>query len=193
MTVEVVLVQHADKQRVPGDPDLTELGVQQAHAVATQLASSAWDALVSSPLRRALHTAEIIGDACGLVPRIDDRLRERMSWGDAPEPQTFAAFLADWRRAARDRAWTPPSGHSSHDTGRRVGALLDELATADRWRLIAVTHGGATVDGLRTLLGDAAVERLAPGCIDDGIPSCALTRLRHDGGRWIVDSLAETA
>jgi broad specificity phosphatase PhoE len=38
----------------------------------------------------------------------------------------------------------------------------------------AVSHGGATVDLLRTLLGDHA---LPPHLLDRGIPACAITTL----------------
>jgi hypothetical protein len=36
----------------------------------------------------------------------------------------------------------------------------------------AVTHGGITIDLLRTLLGD---DSLPPGVMDAGIPPCAVT------------------
>lgn len=44
----------------------------------------------------------------------------------------------------------------------------------DATPVAAVTHGGVTVELLRTLIGDAA---LPPGLIDGGVPACALTVL----------------
>jgi broad specificity phosphatase PhoE len=38
----------------------------------------------------------------------------------------------------------------------------------------AVSHGGATTDLLRTLLGD---DMLPPRLLDEGIPACAITTL----------------
>jgi broad specificity phosphatase PhoE len=187
VTTVVVLVQHADKERIAGDPDLTALGVDQAHAVAALLSQRTWDLLVTSPLRRARHTAEIIGAACGLQPRVELALRERMNWGDALMPQSIDEFVADWQHATFDPSWTPPSGTSSHATGARMHALLDELVQArEVERSLAVTHGGATLDLLRQITTDIDLDRVAPNILDNGVESCGLTTLQHDGARWNV-------
>ena len=57
--------------------------------------------------------------------------------------------------------------------------------------LIAVMHGGVTVDLLRTLLGDAEIERRAPAVISHGVPSCAITELEHAGERWTAIRIAD--
>lgn len=186
VTVEVVLVQHAEKDTGAGDPRLTERGISQAREVAEMLLQHHWDALFCSGALRARQTAEIIGARCGLVPIVDDRFRERMNWGDAPCPQTRAEFLGDWGRATMERSWTPPSGSSSLATGARMRAALDELCERATVRAgLIVTHGGATVDLLRTLVADDALETMLPGCIDGGIPHGGLTRLTYEAG-WRV-------
>jgi probable phosphoglycerate mutase len=59
------------------DAPLSDLGVRQAHAVAQRIAREAPPAaIVSSPLSRALRTAQIIGEACSIPVSIDDRLIE---------------------------------------------------------------------------------------------------------------------
>jgi broad specificity phosphatase PhoE len=50
--------------------------------------------------------------------------------------------------------------------------------------IVAVSHGGVTCDLLRTLFGDAAVEALSAGLIDQGMPGGAITELAHDGEGW---------
>jgi broad specificity phosphatase PhoE len=127
MAVEVVLVQHAEKQRVPGDSPLTASGRHQARNVARSLASEGWDQLLCSPLLRAQQTALPIGDAVGLCPVVDDRLRERMNWGDSEFTQSIEEFLRDWDRASRDRTWRPPAGSSSIETGERMRSVLDDV------------------------------------------------------------------
>jgi broad specificity phosphatase PhoE len=94
------LVQHGDKERLPGDPGLTELGRGQAAVTAPWLQGIGLHALYSSPLPRARETAEPIGHATGLVIQVDSRLRERLNWDGS---QTFDAFLADWDRSTKDR------------------------------------------------------------------------------------------
>ena len=59
----IYLVQHGDKERIPGDPGLTELGKGQAAVTARWLQGMKLHALYSSPLRRARETAEPIGQA----------------------------------------------------------------------------------------------------------------------------------
>jgi 2,3-bisphosphoglycerate-dependent phosphoglycerate mutase/probable phosphoglycerate mutase len=145
-----------------------------------------------SPLRRALQTAKIIGAAGGLEPVVDDRLRERMNWGDAPFEQSLDAFLADWAHATRDRAWIPPSGDSSNATAARFLELLDEIVTQGQARrVLIVAHGGATIDLLRTLFGDATVRAKAAHVIDEGLPACSLTVVVHDTD-WQLERIGAT-
>lgn len=190
--VDVVIVQHAERDRTPGDPGLTDLGRRQAAETATFLSSVPGGVLCSSPLRRARDTAAAIGEACGLGVAIDERLRERMNWGDAPSSQTFDEFLADWRRATHDRSWTPPSGDSSNATAARMLEAINELVTStDGPRLLVASHGGATVDLLRTLFGDDSIRAAVPKVIEEGVPNCALTRLAFDGS-WRLVGVGDT-
>jgi phosphohistidine phosphatase len=74
--VQLILVRHA--KAAPGKPDalraLTRSGRHAATMLGDLLAERHPDAVVSSPLRRALETAEAIALAAGLEPLVDDRL-----------------------------------------------------------------------------------------------------------------------
>jgi broad specificity phosphatase PhoE len=189
-----LIVQHGEKERLPGDPGLTTLGTAQASLTAAWLQDQEnLVAVWSSPFRRAVETAGPIVRAagCGLVT--DVRLRERMNWDD-PNVQSIDEFLLDWRRASADRSYVPRSGDSSQDAANRfMAALGDLVGTYEEGTAVVVAHGGVTVDALRTLLGDERLLRDAPDLIDDGVPCCAITTLRFEGGRWMVDSLSSTA
>ncbi|MFE4869445.1 histidine phosphatase family protein [Streptomyces sp. NPDC056682] len=164
------LVQHAEKQRQLGDPGLTVLGRQQAARTARHLQDVGIGALFSSPLRRARETAQFIAAACGLQVQEDARLRERMNWSDdAP----IVDFLDDWAATVRDRDYMPRSGDSSRQAGDRFLACLTGLA-GEPGPVAVVTHGGITVDLLRTLAGDDALE---DSLLYGGVPSCAITTL----------------
>jgi broad specificity phosphatase PhoE len=184
---EVVIVQHADKQRLTGDPGLTNLGRRQAAATARWLAAHLTLAsLWSSPLRRAVETAAPIAHPA----TVDARLAERMNWTD-PSAQSLEQFLAEWAAATDDRDFAPTSGDSSHAAAARFLDFLDDLAgSGGRGVHAVVTHGGVTVDLLRTLLGD---DHVPAGLVESGMPSCGLTRLTHrvDSG-WSVDAIAQT-
>jgi len=188
---DVCVVQHGDKEPTPGDPGLTESGRRDIALTGASLARERWDRLYSSPLRRARETAELIAETCAIDVVTDDRLRERMNWGDGP-PQGIASFASDWEHASVDRAWVPPSGDSSLAAAARMRAALEDFVTRDA-RVIVVGHGGVTTDLLRSLFGDSAVRRAAPEVIESGIQSGSLTRLRWMDGRWSLVVVASRA
>jgi len=164
----VYLVQHGEKEPVPGDPGLTGTGREQAARTGRWLRGAGIRALYGSPMRRARETAEGIASATGLAVRSDARLRERLNWdGSLP----FDAFLDLWAKTMRDRDWIPGDGESSRQAGMRLAEFLSGLADTPG-PVAAVTHGGVTVDLLRNLLDDDAVPATV---LAAGIPPCAVT------------------
>jgi len=59
-----------------GDPPLSERGREQAARLAAALADEEIEVIVASDLARAAETAAILGDALGVAPVHDERLRE---------------------------------------------------------------------------------------------------------------------
>ena len=166
----IYVVQHGDKERLPGDPGLTEPGQRQAAVTAHWLQKMGLQALYSSPLRRARETAESLSRATGLAVQVDSRLRERLNWDGT---QAFDAFLADWDRSTKDRDLILSNGESSRSAGERLRTFLAGLAGGSG-PVAVVSHGGVTVDLLRNLLGD---DRLPSHLVEDHIPPCAITTL----------------
>src|SRR5690625_4728642 len=86
-----------------GDPELTPLGVRQAESTARRLAAVPHlSAVVSSPLRRCLGTAELVAEAAGVPLRVDHDLIETdfgrwegLTFGEVAErdPQLHARWL----------------------------------------------------------------------------------------------------
>jgi broad specificity phosphatase PhoE len=69
------VVQHGEKERAPGDPELTALGRRQAALTGRWLAGIGLRGpVLSSPLRRARETAAAIAAETGLAVREDARL-----------------------------------------------------------------------------------------------------------------------
>ncbi len=79
----------------------------------------------------------------------------------------------DWDRSTRDRDFVLGNGESSRLAGERMRAFLTG-PSGEAGPVAAVSHGGATTDLLRTLLGDDA---LPPRLLEEGVPSCAITTL----------------
>jgi broad specificity phosphatase PhoE len=166
------LVQHGEKEPLPGDPGLTRMGRQQAARTGRWLCAQGVGALYTSPLRRARETADCIASVTGLAVQPDARLCERLNW-DGSQP--FDSFLALWDRTTQDRDFVPANGDSSRQAGARLQAFLADLPAVP-WPVAVVTHSGVTTDLLRTLLGDDA---LPPQLLEAGIPSCAVTAADH--------------
>ncbi len=87
----MILIRHAQSEwnrhfaetRIdPGIPDpiLTDLGRQQAEALAEQLSGYALSALVASPYKRTLETAEIVASALNLPISVNALVRERCAF-----------------------------------------------------------------------------------------------------------------
>ncbi|EHB53760.1 Phosphoglycerate mutase [Mycolicibacterium rhodesiae JS60] len=66
-----------DRMRGLSDPPLDEVGVVEAQKLAAALASNRPTAVISSPLQRAVVTAQSIADAAGVPAAIDIRLNDR--------------------------------------------------------------------------------------------------------------------
>ncbi|WAC93542.1 bifunctional RNase H/acid phosphatase [Mycobacterium sp. Aquia_213] len=122
-----------------GNPELTDLGRQQAQAAARYLAERGGiAAVVSSPLQRAYDTATAAAKALGLDVTVDDDLIETdfggwegLTFTEAAErdPDLHTRWL-------RDTSTEPPGGES-------FDAALERVCQA-RERLIA-SYPGATV------------------------------------------------
>lgn len=126
------------------DPALSPEGERQALAVADRLVRDGGvDFIVSSPMRRARQTADLVGSALGLEVREVDGVRE-CAFGEW-EGMTFAEVRARWPRELAawlgDPALAPPGGESFDDVRRRVQVARDQLIARHPGRtVLVVTH-----------------------------------------------------
>lgn len=79
--MELILVRHAlpvrrENTTGPADPELSEVGLAQADLFARYMGSEPLDALYSSPMRRALQTAEPLASVTTLSPVVVDGVAE---------------------------------------------------------------------------------------------------------------------
>ncbi len=139
------------------DVPLNATGVAQAAEAAGLLAKQKVDAIVSSPLSRALTTAQTLADLLGLPVTTDDRLKEISvgSWEGMldvdvrRENPDFAEALASGRDVRRSA-----TGETAAEVGQRVGAAVREIAAAHQGQTVVVgCHGLAIRMGTANLLG----------------------------------------
>ena len=165
------------------DVPLTARGVEQARLVARRLArEEGIAALYASPLRRARHTAELIGAAAGLTPILHPGLMEihfgvaeGLTLEEARERLPELDLAAADRDPARDLQW--PGGESRAGFRDRVRATLHELFGRHAGQKIVVTaHGGVISVALGELLRepDAGWRRYL-------VANCAITQLEWHG------------
>jgi broad specificity phosphatase PhoE len=171
---EVYLIRHADA--MPGADEVVEggydaqalstLGRRQAQALAERLKSSGVAAIYSSPIARAIQTAQPTADALGLEVRIEHDLREIELGPIGPEvlgtatPQELSEAL---RKRMREIAFLAMStGRWEHIPGSEPVAALKARATAvvahiaadhPGQRIAAVSHGGTINAYFAALLG----------------------------------------
>lgn len=117
------------------DIPLNETGLAQAKLAAQFLTPGDWDFVSSSPLSRALITAQTVAEHIGIPEvQIEPLLLER-SFGEA-EGLTHA----QWKAAYPDGK--PPAGETLDELRFRANSLLETLLTRYRGtRVLAVSHG----------------------------------------------------
>ena len=120
-------------------PPLTDEGRRQAAEAAKVLGT--FDAVVASPLVRAVETASVLADHLGIGPvLIDSDLMER----DAGEWQglTRGQIEMEWPGYLEEGKRPPAYEPNGSMVGRVVGALSRIAERADGGDVLVVAHGG---------------------------------------------------
>jgi probable phosphoglycerate mutase len=168
------------------DYHLTEKGVRQAELTARYFAAMGdgerIDAVFSSPLKRALQTAEIIGAATGHEVTVIEEFREINCGAFDGVPPTDEMWthhdriLQRWRDG--DHGVRFPGGEDFHELRARARAGLGQaVAGRDGQRILIVAHGGivgATLSDVCPELDHELVWRVPNR-------NCAITELELHG------------
>jgi ribonuclease H / adenosylcobalamin/alpha-ribazole phosphatase len=136
------------------DVPLTEVGVQQAAAAGKRLASAGLSAIVTSPLVRAVRTADEVAAATGASVVADAGFRETDfgAWDGLTFAEVRERWPAELTAWLADPAVAPPGGESFADVSTRVeGALRRVLAAHQGRTVLIVSH----VTPIKTLVAAA--------------------------------------
>ncbi|MGH9196754.1 MAG: histidine phosphatase family protein [Acidimicrobiia bacterium] len=186
----ILLVRHGELgARVPGDPGLSMRGRELAKLTADFVRGRKPTHIFSSPLRRSLETAEIMGHELGLAVESDERLRERANWGDV-EGQSLRDFIEQWERSSHDRDFRPLGGISAREAGERLGDFVFEVAeNFPSETTVAVSHGGVIVDFLLNMKSLEELEKANPEYRD--MTYCSITGIRVVANNVTLTCLAD--
>lgn len=161
--MDLVLVRHAQPVRIvaaegPADPPLTDLGRRQADATAAWLSHESFDAIYSSPMRRACETAGPIAAALGLEVCLEDGIAEydRFSESYIPIEEVKRSddpeIQAHWRALAEDRL--DELVQDAHTFRPRVAEAVERMiAQHPGQRVVAICHGGVINVALAEVIG----------------------------------------
>ena len=152
----IILVRHAQSlHHVNGmtggwtDTGLTDLGRRQAACLASRLKQELEDAPVRfycSDLKRALETAEIVGQEIGVTPKLDPGLRE-FNNGVAAGMMREEADKLQCELTEPFIDWQPyPEAETWAQFYRRVADAMAPLVEEQEELLLLVTHGGTLVN-----------------------------------------------
>lgn len=143
--MQLIVIRHGRPERVENnngdsaDPNLTEVGHEQAQRLAEWLSAEPIDAIYVSSMRRARQTAAPLETVTGLAATVDDRIRE---YDDGEnhylpldelknDPVAYRAFIKE---------------HTERDLASfqsRVLEVVDEIVNEHAGQSVAmVCHGG---------------------------------------------------
>lgn len=191
--MKLVLVRHCEtvwneQRRVQGagsDIELSALGRSQVQKLARFLSSYAPTAIVSSPLKRALVTAQAVAAAHGLTVEVREGLREidvgHLEGVELSSLNTsFSRLLMELWQGGSERL---PGGESFTELQERSWSAVEPLLAQDADdTLIVISHYFVTLAILFRAL-DLPIDYLTRFKIDLG--SITTIEFRNEGSRLV--------
>ncbi|HEX3107369.1 MAG TPA: histidine phosphatase family protein [Terriglobales bacterium] len=162
----IILIRHAETAMAGrfcghSDPELNATGEMQLARIIEQVLPLGIDRIVSSDLRRASRTAQVIGQRIGVDPEFRQRLREihfglweGMSWNEITAccPREAQAWIAEFPSDA-------PQGEPYAELCVRVEMEFDYLLNTSADGVVAVvTHRGPMRYALTKFFGRSEQE-----------------------------------
>lgn len=121
------------------DEDLTEYGISQAVELSNTIKNIDFDIIISSPLIRAKHTAEILANDNKIY--FDDRIQERNPGSLSGQPLEVTNREEYWNYYTTIQYGT---SENIQEFFKRVYNFLDELKTKEYKRVLIVAHSGVS-------------------------------------------------
>ena len=161
--VEIILVRHGETEwnikeifRGRIDIELNETGIKQAELLAEYLSQVEMEAIYSSPLKRALKTAEVIASYHNLDVEIAPGLIDfdYGEWQGLPHQEVknkYKELYAEWIK--NPHRVKMPGGESLDDVRRRAIGVVDNIISQYEGTIALVSHRVVNKVLICTLLG----------------------------------------
>jgi len=136
--MRLILIRHGEtdwnvigRYQGQADPLLNENGISQAHQLALKLTAEDLTMICTSPLKRAVQTAEIVSEYLSIPMSIDPRLMEihQGDWQTRLRSE-IEVLYPDLFKSWETEPWevTPPQGEHLSEVQLRVDASIIDLA-----------------------------------------------------------------
>ncbi|WP_426245211.1 histidine phosphatase family protein [Nocardioides sp. LHG3406-4] len=161
---------------------LSAEGREQARGLAEALRGERIARVWTSPLSRAVQTAEIAAAALGVDVVVREGLREygvgSLAGSDADEAAVIGAVFRAW--ADGDDEAAIDGGEVIADIVSRAAGVLEEIADQHRGEaVLVVSHGGAIMTSVPEL-----VDRPRQWAYDLALPGGGFVALERDADGW---------
>jgi broad specificity phosphatase PhoE len=147
---ELILARHGETKwnvekiyRGRTDVNLDEVGIKQAELLGKYLSNWKLEAIYSSPLKRALDTANIIARYQKIGVQIAEGLIDfdYGEWQSLPEQEVkrlYPALLDEWHN--NPHKVSMPGGESLEDVRRRAIEVVNDVLSKYRGSVVLVSH-----------------------------------------------------
>jgi broad specificity phosphatase PhoE len=166
MTLRLHLLRHGQTNASRGnlfcgrrlDPSLTDEGHSMAESFAAAYGATKWSAIYSSPLTRAVTTAEPLAREVGLPVITRDGFAEidYGEWDGLSASQVAERYRVQYERWTADPAWNPPTGgETAVAPAQRVTRELEQIEVTHHQggNVLIVAHKATIRVAICALLG----------------------------------------
>jgi len=172
--MKLILIRHGEtlwnkEGRVQGtsDIELSDIGTNQAGLLASSLKNQRIEAIYSSPLKRALQTAQIINEFHSLrihtykeLMEMDQGVFEGLSFKELMNDKKD--FLKQW--IADPASVKMPEGESLTELQDRAWSIMEHIISQDKNSLV-VSHN-FTIAAILCRLRDISLSQFRSTCVD---------------------------
>ena len=181
--MQLLLVRHALPHRSDhgrgADPELSEIGVEQAARLPAALARFPLSRLVSSPQRRSVQTAEPVAAGLGLPIDIDERIIEPTNAFEGTVGRSAFKNPRYWYRYLNP--FRPSWGEPYRSIATRVREAMNDAWDADReGDIVMVSHQAVVWAAHRDVNGEPLFHNPAKRRCE----LSSITSFERRGGRW---------